>query len=158
MKKYRQSIVRIFLGVFLCTLMLTTVPPQALAAVATLELINNQPETVKVAFSSWDADQNQSYTKGWITLKPNTTTTITIEHYGDWEQVLWLYATSHSRVWQGDPNANLSDPDIWIAVNTINNFQYWGPGGNYTNQNGWETVYGFSIRENGTHGSFSYTF
>ncbi len=48
--------------------------------------------------------------------------------------------------------------DISIPVNTINNFQYWGLGGNCTNQNGWETVCGFSIRENGTHGSFSYTF
>lgn len=158
MKKYRQSRVKSFLGMLLVALLVTAVSSQALAAAATLELINKQSETVKVAFSNWDAAQNTDHMQGWITLKPNTTTMITIEHYGDWEQVLWLYATSRTRVWQGDPNANLSDPDISLVVNTSKNFEYWGKGGKYLNQKGWESVYGFSIKENGSHGSFSYTF
>lgn len=38
----------------------------------------------------------------------------------------WLYGVSKNNVWQGDPNANLSDPDLSALVNTSIEFQYWG--------------------------------
>jgi len=159
MKNYRPDIMRILLGLLLLTLVMVTVPnPASAANTATLELINNRPEIVYVTFHGWDANRNTDYTKGWFIINPNSSTTITIEHYGDWEQVLGLYAISNNCVWQGDPNANLSDPDISSPVNTSSNFQYWGKGGEYVSTKDWTTVYFFSIKENGAHGQFSYSF
>ncbi len=158
MKPYREQILRVFLSCFLFTLLMIALPPKALAS-ATLELINNRSETVKVALRTWDVDQNTNFTQGWITINPHTTNTITIEHRGDWQQVLWLYAFSKTMVWQGDPNTNLSDPDISAQINTLTKFQYWGKSVNYPpQQKGWKTVYFFFIEENGSHDSFTYTF
>lgn len=159
MKNYRQNIMQSFLGLLLLTLIMVAIPALASAAnTATLELTNNRSEAVYVAVQSWDANRNTNYTKGWFTVKPNASTRVTIENYGDWEQVLWLYALSKNDVWQGDPNANLSDPDLSAPVNTSIKFQYWGQGGQYATQKGWQTVYFFSIKENGAHGNFAFSF
>lgn len=159
MKNYRQNILQNFLALLLFTLVMTAIPTSASAAnTATLELANNRSEAVYVAVRSWDASRNTNYTKGWFLVNPNASTRVTIENYGDWEQVLWLYGVSKNNVWQGDPNANLSDPDLSALVNTSIEFQYWGHGGQYATQKGWQTVYFFSIKENGSHGNFIYSF
>ncbi|HWR37866.1 MAG TPA: hypothetical protein VN611_00065, partial [Patescibacteria group bacterium] len=136
----------------------TPAPSSAANTAATLELANNRSEAVYVAVQNWDANRNTNYMKGWFLVKPNASTRVTIENYGDWEQVLWLYAVSQNNVWQGDPNANLSDPDLSALVNTSINFQYWGHGEQYVNQQDWKTVYLFSIKENGAHGNFICSF
>lgn len=159
MSDWQRCLGRGFCGFFLVIALMAVLPPaQGLAATASLELINNREETVRVAYTGWDAVRNTDWTKGWVILKPQMTVTVTIDNYGHWEQVLWLYAFSKSHVWQGDPNANLSDPDLSFFVNRSVHFQYEGKGGQYAGKKGWGEVTFFSVPENGTHGQFTYTF
>ena len=158
MRDWQRCLACSLCGVFLVITLLVALPAQGLAAAASLELINNSEETVRVAYTGWDAARNTDWTRGWVVLKPQTAVTVTIDNYGHWEQVLWLYAFSRSRVWQGDPTANLSDPDLSFFVNLAMNFQYYGKGGQYAGQKGWAEVTFFSIAENGAHGQFTYTF
>ncbi len=158
MRDWQRCLVRSFCGMFLIMALLAALPTQGVVAAASLELINNKEETLRVTYTAWDAVRNTDSTKGWVVLKPYSSATVTIDQYGSWEQVLWLYAFSRSRVWQGDPTANLSDPDRSFFVNPAINFQYYGKGGQYAGQKGWEEVTFFSIAENGAHGQFTYTF
>ena len=158
MRDWQRCLARSLCGVLLVIALLAALPAQGLAAAASLELINNSEETVRVAYTGWDAARNTDWTRGWVVLKPQTAVTVTIDNYGHWEQVLWLYAFSKSRAWQGDPNANLSDPDLSFFVNRSVHFQYEGKGGQYVGKKGWAEVTFFSIPENGAHGQFTYTF
>lgn len=153
MKKYRKMMNCLLAGVFA---LLLAFPGQAQAA-AKLELVNRRAEPVMAVYRTWDAAKNTNFTQGWIALKPDTSVVITLEHYGDWEQVIWLFAISPTKIWQGDPNENLSDPDISLPVNSKSDFQYWGKEGSDSEQKDWERVYCFAIPEK-SRASFSYTF
>ncbi len=154
MKKYGEIMKYLLAGVFA---LLLVFPVQAQDAAAKLELVNRRAEPVLAAYSTWDAVKNTDFTQGWIALKPEEKVVITLENHGDWEQVVWLFAISPTKIWQGDPNANLSDPDISLPVNTNGDFKYWGKSASVSEQKDWETVYWFAVPES-SRASFSYTF
>lgn len=156
MQGYIQAKLRIFIGLLLLVLVTAAVPPQALAA-PSLTLINDRAETVRVALKTWDADRNTSHLRGWFAVKPNSTTTFTIDHYPSYSEVVWLYASSGTRVWEG-----VSDPETkeFLAkdlVNTDRDFQYWGDDVKYRGKKGWNGVYFFHIGKN-EDGNFTHIF
>lgn len=156
MKGYIQAKIRIFIGLLLLALVTAAVPRQALAA-PTLTLINGRSETVRVALNTWDADRNTSHFRGWFGVKPNSTTTITIDHYPSYSEVVWLYAISRTRVWEGISDPETKDFLGKYLINTNRDFQYWGDGGKYRGKEGWKEVCFFHVGKN-EDGNFTYTF
>ena len=156
MQYYIQAKLRSCIGLLLLVLMSAVVPQPVLAA-PTLDLINNRPETVRVALNTWDADRNTRHFRGWFAVKPNSTTTITIEHYPSYSEVVWLYASSKTRVWEGVSDPETKEFLTKDLINTNRDFQYWGDSGKYRGKAGWQEVYFFHIGKN-EDGNFTYTF
>lgn len=154
MKKYRKIANAFLAGAFLIMLLFSSGHAQAAAK---LELVNLRSEPVMSVYRTWDADKNTDFTQGWITINPDSTVIITLENYGDWEQVVWLFAISPTKIWQGDPSTNLSDPDISFMVNNKGDFKYWDKKVAVSRPQDWEMVVAFAIKER-ARASFRYTF
>ena len=159
MKMIKGVMVKIFLGLLLVVLI---TPQQALAVPKpseSLKLINNRSETVWVACSSWDFDRNTQFIRGWFAVKPNSSTIITIGPYVDYEQSIYLYAKSNTRVWEGTlaDIGECNDIATERVVRTSTKFQYWGVGGWQESWKDWKRCIFFSVNSD-ENGNFTYTF
>ena len=125
----------------------------------TFKLINNRSETVWVAISSWDFDKNTSFTRGWYTVKPNSSITIPVGPKLDYPQTIHFYAKSNTRAWEGTL-ADLGECDdrvVEIGVRTNTKFEYWGNGGWQQSWKDWKRCIFLSV-STGEDGNLTYTF
>ena len=125
----------------------------------TFKLINNRSETVWVAISSWDFDKNTSFTRGWYTVKPNSSSTIPVGPKLDYPQTIYFYAKSNTRAWEGTLAA-LGECDDRVTergVRTATKFEYWGTGGWQDSWKDWKRCIFLSV-STGEDGNLTYTF
>lgn len=152
-----KSIRRSILTVMLLTLVMVVVPRGVSAGTNTLELINQRSETVWAAYSTWDADQNTNFTKGWVVIKPGSSTIVTLDHYESYSEIINLYAKSNTYVWEGAFDPEVKETYHELYVRTGNHFQYWGMGGDRSNVKDWKLCKFFFVPKN-ENGNFVYTF
>ena len=157
MRRIKGAVAIVCLGLLLVAL---ATPQQALAAPKlTFKLINNRSETVWVAISSWDFDKNTSFTRGWYTVKPNSSSTIPVGPKLDYPQTIYFYAKSNTRAWEGTL-ADLGECDDRVTergVRTNTKFEYWGKGGWQQSWKDWKRCFFISV-SSGEDGNLTYTF